>query len=39
MFFAAHKPQPQFLSNMYLNPTNHIFFKPIFFQIITMKTI
>jgi hypothetical protein len=23
MFFATHKPQPQFLSNTYLNPTNH----------------
>jgi hypothetical protein len=28
MFFTAHKPQPQFLPNTYLNPTNHTFFKP-----------
>jgi len=25
MFFAAHKSQPQFLPNMYLNLTNYTF--------------
>ena len=27
MFFTAHKPQPQFLSNTHINSANYIFLK------------
>jgi len=41
-FFYTHKPQPYFLPNIYINPTNHIksyFLKNYFFQTTIIKII